>query len=197
MYHPVSIIGQEAWYKASETIARYSTTAISSHAAMPPRKSQLAPPKRRGQNDENTPIATEDTTQMMDTRAPSPTGSAPWGSPSPPSPPPPPPSPVQSMAPHLYSTRSYKPDGIYQRLPDRLFSKAAFAGHVDAFKGVEPNFEDTGRISLSKNGAPLRIILFGEMATVADGTRMTARGDRYPYDAPVSSLTMQISKPTS
>lgn len=94
------------------------------------------------------------------------------------------PSPVPD--PFSYIRRS-APEGIYHQLQDRLFSKQSFAGHPGFLKGVRPVFEPNGNCTFTKDGGTFRILIFGEMATILDGVRLSASGNKHPPDAPVST----------
>lgn len=67
-----------------------------------------------------------------------------------------------------------------------MLDKPECLANPKILRKLEPKFDDPGRIELYQRGQPLRMVVFGDMATVEEGTRITARGDRYPYDAEVS-----------
>ncbi|KAG8900991.1 hypothetical protein FRB99_005641 [Tulasnella sp. 403] len=82
-----------------------------------------------------------------------------------------------------YELRTLHFDSVYDRLVTGLFRDPTFAGHTDCFKGVWAQKNRNGRIKFVKRtNVPLKVLVFGEIASHADGTRIGARGDKYPEE---------------
>lgn len=90
-------------------------------------------------------------------------------------------SPVSDNSENAYSSRTNGPDAIYNTLKTTLFDRPSFAGHPDVFNDVVAKADSNKRsVMFTRNQAAVQAIVFGEMATYADGCRLTARGDKFP-----------------
>lgn len=84
-----------------------------------------------------------------------------------------------------YTSRWNSPDAIYNCLDDILFQRKAFIGHPDAIKNVSIKVDRNGHEAFMKGGETFQPLLFGEMAPYDAGTRISARGDKFPPTAKV------------
>lgn len=86
-----------------------------------------------------------------------------------------------------YAQRGDSPDGVYYRL-ESIFNDPQFVGHPECFAGVAPVSDANGNVTWMKEGKPHQAILIGEMASDAEGTKLSARGNMYPAQDPVSQF---------
>lgn len=86
-----------------------------------------------------------------------------------------------------YLLRSNHPEGIYHRMQVQCFDRTSFIGQPHVLDNIELKPIGGGNGVFMKNGRVFRATVFGEMAGVGDGTRLSASGDWYRSDlsAPV------------
>lgn len=96
-------------------------------------------------------------------------------------------TPHPQTVPHpQYEYRSIGERSIYPQL-EPLFSLPGYLGHPDILAGVTLELDDRRNGTFVKQGKPFRAIVFGEMASHQQGTRLSAYGDMGPDNALVSS----------
>lgn len=89
----------------------------------------------------------------------------------------------------LYAQRYIDPDAIYNRLQKAIFEKPNFLGYREGVKNVNVSRNTkTGNASFFRNNDVLTLVVFGELAPMHWGTRITAIGNHYPLDEPVSAI---------
>lgn len=89
----------------------------------------------------------------------------------------------------IYSQRYIHPDSIYNRLQKAIFDKPNFLGNSDSIHGVNASYDSkNGNASFYKGKDVLTLLVFGELAPMHLGTRITAVGNHYPWGEPVSAF---------
>lgn len=93
----------------------------------------------------------------------------------------------------LYAQRCLYPESVYNRFQKSIFEKPNFLGNRDSLKGVKVTYEDrTGNATFLKGNELLTLMIFGELAPMSEGTRVTAIGNHYPWSEPVSSCFRRV-----